>query len=57
MVEIIGVLSIVGVLSVGGIAGYVTASNTIRTNKLKDEVTTLIANIRSMIFLPEIMKV
>ena len=50
MVEMIGVLAIVGVLSIGGIAGYMTASHTMRTNKLKDEITTIIANIRSMYF-------
>lgn len=50
MVEMIGVLSIAGVLSIGGIAGYATASHTMRTNKLKDEASTLIANIRSMYF-------
>lgn len=53
MVEMIGVLAIVGVLSVGGIAGYVSASHAMRTNKLKDEVSTIIANIRSMYFSAE----
>lgn len=53
MVEIIGVLAIVGVLSVGGIAGYVTASRNLRINNLKDEVSTLVANVRSMFFSAE----
>lgn len=50
MVEILGVLAIVGVLSIGGIAGYVTASRNLRINNLKDEVSTIVANIRSMYF-------
>ena len=50
MVEMIGVLSIVGVLSVGGIAGYVTASRNLRISNLKDEISILVANIRSMYF-------
>lgn len=53
MVEMLGVLAIVGVLSVGGLAGYVSASHTLRTNKLKDEVSTIIANIRTMYFTAE----
>lgn len=50
MVEMIGVLAIVGVLSVGGIAGYVTASRNLRISNLKDEISTIVANIRSMYF-------
>lgn len=53
MVEMLGVLAIVGVLSIGGIAGYVTASHTLRTNNLKDEISTIIANIRTMFFTAE----
>ncbi len=50
MVEILGVLAIVGVLSIGGIAGYVTASRNLRINNLKDEISTIVANIRSLYF-------
>ena len=50
IVEMLGVLAIVGVLSIGGIAGYVTASRNLRINNLKDEVSTIVANIRSMYF-------
>lgn len=50
MVEMLGVLFIVGVLSTGGIAGYVTASRNLRLNDLKDEISTIVANIRSMYF-------
>lgn len=50
MVEMIGVLAIVGVLSVGGIAGYVKASHQIRTNKIKDDISHLIANIRTVFY-------
>lgn len=50
MVEMLGVLFIVGVLSTGGIAGYVTASRNLRLNNLKDEISTIVANIRSTYF-------
>ena len=53
MVEMLGVLAIVGVLSIGGIAGYVTASRNLRINNLKDEVSTLVANVRSAFFAAE----
>jgi competence protein ComGC len=48
MVEMLGVLSIVAVLTIGGIAGYVRASHNMRLNSLKDEISTLVANIRAM---------
>lgn len=50
MVEMLGVLAIVGVLSIGGIAGYVKASHQLRTNKLKDDISHLIANIRTVYY-------
>ena len=50
MIEMLGVLSIVGVLSIGGIAGYVKASHQLRTNKLKDDISHLIANIRTVFY-------
>jgi len=50
MVEMIGVLTIVGVLSIGGIAGYLKASEMLRTSKLKDDLSHLIANIRTVYF-------
>lgn len=48
MVEMIGVLAIVGFLTMGGIWGYVRASQVLRINNVKDEISTLIANIRTM---------
>lgn len=53
MVEMLGVLAIVGVLSVGGIIGYITASHNLRTNNLKDEISTIVANIRTLFFTAE----
>lgn len=53
MVEMLGVLAIVGVLSVGGIIGYITASHNLRTNNLKDEISTIVANIRALFFTAE----
>ncbi len=50
MVEMIGVLSIVGFLTLGGIWGFDQAARKLRVNDLKDEISTLIANIRSMFF-------
>ncbi|MBQ2810949.1 MAG: hypothetical protein IJF12_02145 [Alphaproteobacteria bacterium] len=48
MVEMLGVLAIIGVLSVGGIAGYSKAMNKFKINKTTDQVSMLIANIRTM---------
>lgn len=48
MVEMIGVLAIVGFLTIGGIWGYIRASQVMRTNNVKDEISTLVANIRAM---------
>lgn len=48
MVEMLGVLAIIGVLSVGGIAGYSKAMNKFKINKTTDQVTMLVANIRTM---------
>ena len=50
MVEMLGVLAVVGVLSIGGIAGYIKASQMLRTSKLKDDLSHLIANVRTMYF-------
>lgn len=50
MIEMLGVLAIVGVLSIGGIAGYVKASHQLRTNKLKDDISHLVANIRTVFY-------
>lgn len=47
MVEMLGVLAIIGVLSVGGIAGYSKAMSKYKVNKTIDQVTTLVANIRT----------
>ena len=48
MVEMLGVLAIIGVLSVGGIAGYSKAMNKFKINKTTDQVTMLVANIRTL---------
>ena len=48
MVEMLGVLAIVGVLSVGGIAGYSKAMNKYKINKTTDQVSMLVANIRTL---------
>lgn len=48
MVEMLGVLAIIGVLSVGGIAGYSKAMNKYKINKTTDQVSMLVANIRTM---------
>lgn len=48
MIEMLGVLAIIGVLSVGGIAGYSKAMSKYRTNKVLDQVSMLITNIRTM---------
>jgi hypothetical protein len=48
MIEMLGVLAIIGVLSVGGIAGYSKAMSKYRTNKVLDQVSHIITNIRTM---------
>lgn len=47
MVEMLGVLAIIGVLSVGSIAGYSKAMNKYKINKFTDQMTNIIANIRT----------
>ena len=48
MIEMLGVLAIIGVLSVGGIAGYSKAMNKFKTNKVADNVSMIVANIKTM---------
>ena len=48
MIEMLGVLAIIGVLSVGGIAGYSKAMAKYKQNKLGDQVSMLITNIRTL---------
>ena len=48
MIEMLGVLAIIGVLSVGGIAGYSKAMNKFKTNKVSDNVSMLVANIKTL---------
>lgn len=48
MIEMLGVLAIIGVLSVGGIAGYSKAMAKYRSNKVIEQVSMLITNIRTM---------
>lgn len=48
MVEMLGVLAIIGVLSVGGIAGYSKAMAKFKTSKAMDQISMLVANIRTL---------
>lgn len=48
MVEMLGVLAIIGVLSVGGIAGYSKAMNKYKINKTTDQISMLVANLRTL---------
>ncbi len=48
MIEMLGVLAIIGVLSVGGIAGYSKAMETYKINKLKQAITEIVANTRTL---------
>lgn len=50
MVEMLGVLAIIGVLSVGGIAGYSKAMNKYKINKTTDQISMLVANIRTSFY-------
>jgi type II secretory pathway pseudopilin PulG len=48
MIEMLGVLAIVGVLSVGGIAGYSKAMTKFKINKTIDQVSHIVANVRTL---------
>lgn len=48
MVEMLGVLAIIGVLSVGGIAGYSKAMTKFKISKSMDQVSMIVANIRTL---------
>ena len=48
MVEMLGVLAIIGVLSVGAIAGYSKAMFKYKMNKTVDEISNIVANIRTI---------
>lgn len=48
MVEMLGVLAIIGVLSVGGIAGYSKAMTKFKINKSMDQISMLVASIRTL---------
>ena len=48
MVEMLGVLAIIGVFSVGGIAGYSKAMTKFKINKSMDQISMLVANIRTL---------
>ena len=48
MVEMLGVLAIVGVLSVGAIAGYSKAMMKHKINKTLDEISNIVANVRTV---------
>ncbi len=47
MVEMLGVLAIIGVLSVGGISGYSKAMAKFKMSKAMDQMSMLVANIRT----------
>lgn len=48
MIEMLGVLAIIGVLTVGGILGYTKAMAKYRSNKVTDQITLFITNVRTM---------
>ncbi|MDR1025908.1 MAG: hypothetical protein LBL47_00780 [Lactobacillus sp.] len=48
MVEMLGVLAIIGVLSVAGIAGYSKAMAKYKLSKTTDQVSMIVANIRTL---------
>ncbi len=48
MIEMLGVLAIIGVLSIGGIAGYTKAMETYKINKLKQAITEIVTNTRTL---------
>ena len=48
MIEMLGVLAIIGVLSVGGIAGYSKAMMKFKINKVVDNVSTIVTNIKTI---------
>lgn len=50
MLEMICVLSVVAALTLGGIWGFNRAQKLLLTNKLKDQVSTLVANVRASFF-------
>lgn len=47
MVEMLGVLAIIGVLSVGGISGYSKAMAKFKMSKAMDQMSMMVANIRT----------
>ena len=48
MIEMLGVLAIIGVLIVGGIQGYSKAMETYKINKLKQAITEIVTNTRTL---------
>ena len=48
MIEMLGVLAIIGVLSVGGIAGYSKDMNKFKNNKVADNVSMIVANLKTL---------
>ena len=48
MIEMLGVLAIIGVLSVGGIAGYSKAMMQFKINKSINQVSEIVANVRTL---------
>ncbi len=50
MIEMLGVLSIVAFLTIGGIAGYIKASHQLKVNKFMDDISHLVANVRTLFY-------
>ena len=50
MVEMLGVLAIIGVLSVGAIAGYSTAMNKYKSGKTIQQISGIIANMKTIYY-------
>lgn len=48
MVEMLGVLAIIGVLSVAGISGYSKAMAKFKITKTTDQISTMVANLRTI---------
>ena len=48
MIEMLGVIAIIGVLTVGGIAGYTKAMEHFRVNKTANQISYILAHLRSL---------
>ena len=48
MLEMLGVLAIIGILTVGGIAGYTKAMSKYRIGKTKEQIMSIVTNVRTL---------